>query len=196
MTTVFSLLAAVITIYTILCFIEIIMSWIPGAKFTKFGQTISKITEPYLHVFSRLKWTHVGYVDFSPIISLGILSLASSIFGSVAARGRFLLGNALGEIVRQIWGLCSSLIGLLFILMLIRFIVLLVKKNENTYDTMWYQLDSFLRPIVQAISKPFYRNQNSYKGTLLTTLIVIALVYVLGNILCAVLVGLFNTIPF
>lgn len=196
MTTVFSLLAAAFTIYTILCFIEIILSWIPGAKFTKFGQFISKITEPYLHLFSRLKWTHVGYVDFSPIISLGLLSLASSIFGSVAARGRFMLGVALGEIVRQIWGLCSSLIGLLFILMLIRFIVLLVKNNENTYDSMWYQLDSFLRPIVQAISKPFYRNQNSYKGTLLTTLIVIALVYVLGNILCSVLVGLFNTIPF
>lgn len=196
MTTIFSLIAAAITVYTILCFINIILTWIPGAKYTKFGQVISRITEPYLRIFSRFKWTHIGYVDFSPIISLGLLSLASSIFGAIASNGRFLLGRALGEIVRQIWGLCSSLLGLLFIIILIRFIVILVKNNENTYDTMWVQLDNFLRPIAQAVSKPFYKNSNSYKGCLITALIVIAVVYILGQILCSVLFGLFCSIPF
>lgn len=196
MTTIFSLIAAAIVIYTILCFIDIIMTWIPGAKYTKFGQTIAKITEPYLRVFSKWKWTHVGYIDFSPIISLGILSLASSIFGSMASNGRFLFGNALGEIIRQIWGLCSSLLTFLLILILVRFIVILIKKNQYDYNSMWAQLDNFLRPLAQKIAKPFYKNQNNYQNCLLASLLILIAVLFLGNILTGILVHLCRSIPF
>ncbi len=195
MTTIFSLIAAALIIYTILCFVDIILTWIPGAKYTKFGQFISRITEPYLRIFSRLRWTHVGYVDFSPIISLGILSLASSIFGSIASNGRLSLGYALAQVVNQIWGICSSLIGLIFILVLIRFIVVLVKNNENDPYSVWGQLDNFLRPVCQVIAKPFYKNPNSYKYCLLTALIVLAVISILGGILCNFLMKLLISMP-
>lgn len=195
MTSIFSIIAAALIIYTILCFIDIIMSWIPGAKYTKFGQFIAGITEPYLRIFSRLSWTHVGYVDFSPIISLGILSLASSIFGSIASNGRFSLGNALAQVVNQVWGICSSLIGLIFILVLIRFIVVLVKNNENDPYSAWGQLDNFLRPLCQAIAKPFYKNTNSYKYCLLTSLIVLAVISIVGGIFCGIIMKLLLSIP-
>lgn len=196
MTTIFSLLAAVLTIYTILCFIEIILSWVPGAKFTKGGQFLGKITEPYLRIFSKLRWTHVGYVDFSPILSLGLLSLLSTIFGSISSRGRFDLGLALGEIIRSIWGLCSSLIGFLFLLMLIRFIVLLIKNNTYDYNSVWGQLDNFLRPLAEKISKPFYKNSGNYKYVLMTTVIFLLAVLIVGNVLSAVLINLCHMIPF
>ncbi|MBS7261066.1 MAG: YggT family protein [Treponema sp.] len=196
MTAIFSLIASIITIYTILCFIDIIMTWFPGAKYTKFGRMLSRITDPYLRIFSKLRWTHVGYVDFSPIISLGILSLLSTIFGSVASSGRLYLGRAIAEIFRSVWGLCSSLLGFLFVLMLIRFIVILLKNNPYDYNSIWGQLDNFLRPLAEKMAKPFYKNPNSYKYCLLTALIFLIVVILLGNILCGVLINLCQMIPF
>jgi len=196
MTTIFSLIASLITVYTILCFIEIILTWFPGAKYTKFGQTLSKITEPYLRIFSKLRWTHVGYVDFSPILSLGLLSLLSTIFGSMASNGRLYLNRALAEIFRSIWGLCSSLLGFLFLLLLIRFIVILIKNNTYDYNSIWGQLDNFLRPLAEKIAKPFYKNQSNYKYCLLTALLFILVVILLGNVLCGVIINLCHMIPF
>ena len=46
-----SLLSAAVSIYTILCLIDIFMSWLPGIKFTSFGRFISAITEPYMGFF-------------------------------------------------------------------------------------------------------------------------------------------------
>lgn len=196
MASIFSLIATLITLYTILCFIDIIMTWFPGAKYTRFGQGLSKITDPYLRIFSKLRWTHVGYVDFSPIISLGILSLLSTIFGSVASSGKLHLGAALAEIFRSIWGLCSSLLGFLLVLMLIRFIVILIKNNTYDYNSIWGQLDNFLRPLAEKIAKPFYKNPNNYKFCLLTALAFILIVIFLGNILCSVIMNLCLSIPF
>ncbi|MCQ2574277.1 MAG: YggT family protein [Treponema sp.] len=196
MATIFSIIASFITVYTILCFINIILTWFPGAKYTRFGQGLSKITDPYLRIFSKLRWTHVGYVDFSPIISLGLLSLLSTIFGSIASTGRLYFGRAIAEIFRSIWGLCSSLLGFLFLLMLIRFIVILLKNNPYDYNSIWGQLDNFLRPLAEKMAKPFYKNQNSYKYCLLTALIFLIVVILLGNILCSIIINLCNSIPF
>ena len=53
MSVILSLLSAVLTVYTVLCFINIIMSWLPGVKFTAFGKFISSVTDPYLTFFSK-----------------------------------------------------------------------------------------------------------------------------------------------
>ena len=50
-----SLLSAAVSIYTILCLIDIFMSWLPGIKFTSFGRFISAITEPYMGFFFKTK---------------------------------------------------------------------------------------------------------------------------------------------
>ena len=54
MSVILSLLSAVLTVYTILCFINIIMSWLPGVKFTAFGKFISSVTDPYLTFFFKM----------------------------------------------------------------------------------------------------------------------------------------------
>ena len=77
--TVLSILAAMLSVYTLLCFVYILMSWLPGAKFTRFGHIMTAICEPYMGLFRKLGFLRIGNIDFSPIVSLGILSLASAI---------------------------------------------------------------------------------------------------------------------
>ena len=78
------ILSAAVTIYTMLCFLNIIISWFPGAKFTSIGRAISALTDPYMNFFSRSGWLTFGNIDFSPILSIGILSVISSILGGMS----------------------------------------------------------------------------------------------------------------
>ena len=122
--TILSLISALLSIYTLCCFLYIIMSWIPGLKFTKFGRIISSICEPYLNLFSRSGFLRLGNIDFSPIISIGLLSLASTILGGIQATGRIYFGGILYTIISSLWGIVQSLGGMLFLLVLIRWIIL------------------------------------------------------------------------
>ncbi len=61
--------------YANLIFIHIIISWIPGARQSRFGQTISMLVEPYLGTI-RSFLPRIGMLDFSPIVGYILLELA------------------------------------------------------------------------------------------------------------------------
>lgn len=64
-----SLIIKGISIYRIVIFISIIMSWVPAMRENAFGQFIDKISEPYLSFFRKFI-PPLGMIDFSPIIAL------------------------------------------------------------------------------------------------------------------------------
>ena len=117
-----NILSGLITVYTTICFIYILMSWIPGLRYTSFGRFIASIVEPYMNIFSRWRFTHIGRVDFSPIISIGLLSLASSILTRITSTGRIYLGGILATIIYTIWDIFASLIGIFALVVFIRWI--------------------------------------------------------------------------
>ena len=121
-----SILSAIIIIYTVLCLISIFMTWIPGAKFTKFGRIISKITDPYLNLFSKKGWFRVGNIDFSPILAIGILSILSSIIGGIATTGRLHFGGILAMILSMVWSLISTLLTIFILLIFLAFRALML----------------------------------------------------------------------
>lgn len=60
-------------IYFYLIFVRIIMSWIPGMRYSAFGDIIYKLTEPYLGFFRNFippLSLGGGGIDFSPIIAI------------------------------------------------------------------------------------------------------------------------------
>ena len=122
----FTFLAAVLNLYSIVCMVAIFMSWAPGLKFTSFGRFLTGVTDPYLRIFSRMRFLTIGCVDFSPIIGIGILSLLSSILSRIANTGRIYFGGILASIVYMIWNLFSTIVGIFALFIFIRWIVLLV----------------------------------------------------------------------
>ena len=133
MSVILSLLSAVLTVYTILCFINIIMSWLPGVKFTAFGKFISSVTDPYLTFFSKWRFLTIGHIDFSPIISIGLLSLASSILGGIQSTGRIYFGGILATIIYMLWNIVSSILSIFLLFVIIRWIMILVSKKNFPY---------------------------------------------------------------
>ncbi|KLN95065.1 YggT family protein [Enterococcus cecorum] len=70
------LIGDVVYLYTTLLVIYALLSWFPGGYQSKFGQLLSKICEPYLSIFDRVK-LQFGPVDFTILFAVLVLQLAS-----------------------------------------------------------------------------------------------------------------------
>lgn len=197
LSTILSGLSALIVVYTILCFVDILMSWFPGAKYTRFGKAIGRICDPYLNLFSRFGWLRIGNIDFSPIISIGLLSLLSSILAGITSTGRIYFGGILATIISMIWSVISSLLTILFLLVFIRWIVLMVNHGQTSYDSGWNQIDSLLNKFTYKIAGTFIKKPINYQKTLLITWITFLVVSIIGAILFrGILVNLCYRLPF
>ena len=192
-----SILAAVLSLYTLLCFIYILMSWFPGARFTKFGHFMSSICEPYMGLFRKMSFLRIGNIDFSPIVSLGILSLASAILAGIQHTGRIFFGGILGTILNSLWGIASSIIGIFTLLIFIRWIVLLINKGRTSYDSGWNQVDMLLNKISYKVAGTFSKSSSmSYQRSLLISWIAFLVILLAGHFLIAILVNLCYRMPF
>ena len=183
--TALSILAGVLALYTFLCFIYILMSWFPGARFTKFGHFMTAICEPYMGLFRRLTFLRIGNIDFSPIVSLGILSLASAI-----------LGGILGTILSSLWSITSSIIGIFTLLIFIRWIVLLINKGRTSYESGWNQVDMILNKMTYKIAGTISKKSMSYQTSLLMSWIILLVAMGIGHFLILLLVNLCYRMPF
>lgn len=172
------------------------MTWIPGLKFTSFGKFISAITDPYLNLFSKIKFLRVGMIDFSAMLGVGVLSLLSSIFARISATGRIYLGGILFSIIYMIWNICSTLIIIFTILIFIRWLNLVIKKGQTPYNSSWNQIDLVLQKVTWKISKIFARKPIKYQSSLLISWIFGAVVYFAGTILINIILALCSNIPF
>ena len=194
--TILSLLAAALTIYTILCFIDILLSWIPGLKFTKFGRFISSVCDPYMRLFSRFGFLRIGNIDFSPIVSIGILSLASAILGGIQQTGRIFVGGILGTIINSIWSIASSILSIFTLLTFIRWIVLAINKGRTSYDSGWNQVDMILNKFSYKVAGTFSKKTMSYQTSLLISWIALTVILVCGFFLFGILTQLCYQLPF
>lgn len=64
-------------LYSLLIIGYILLSWFPNARESSFGQMIGKLVEPYLEPFRRII-PPFGMIDFSPIVAIIVLRLASN----------------------------------------------------------------------------------------------------------------------
>ena len=183
--TILYFLAAALSLYTLLCFIYILMSWFPGAKFTKFGHIMTAICEPYMGLFRKMSFLRIGNIDFSPIVSLGILSLASAI-----------LGGILGTILSSLWGIASSIMGIFTLLIFIRWIFLTINKGRTSYDSGWNQVDMLLNKFTYKVAGTFTKSSMSYQRSLLISWIAFLVILGVGHFLIAILVNLCYRMPF
>ena len=196
LTYIFKILSALVSVYTFLCFLRIILTWIPTLNYSKFTQVISRITDPYLNLFRRFKFLIIGSFDFSPAVALCILSIISTILTNFSHGGHITLGIVLAMLLQMLWSIAASILVFLIVLFLIRFIIMLV-RGANYRSMLMDQLDSGLYRIVYNIVRPFVgKNRITYKTALLTSSIILIIVNVAGSILVGQLANLISRLPF
>lgn len=68
-------LGMLIQLYIFAVIIYVFMSWVPGARESRFGEFLEQLVEPYLEVFRKII-PPIGMIDISPIVAIIILNFA------------------------------------------------------------------------------------------------------------------------
>ncbi|MBQ9238786.1 MAG: YggT family protein [Treponema sp.] len=188
--------ARVVNIYATVCFIRIILSWFPGALYTRFGQLLSAVCDPYLNLFRPIRWLHVGAVDFSPMLAIGALSALATILQGIAQTGRIYFGGILALLISLVWSVIFALALLLLIVLVIRFVALLFGRNSQYYGSIWSQLDGALSPLVFRMTRIFPRRfALNYRGALIGAIGMLTVILLAGRFTVDMLVYWVSLLP-
>ncbi|WP_242222068.1 YggT family protein [Bacillus cereus group sp. BfR-BA-01380] len=77
MTMLLQILFYLLEFYSYALIIYILLTWVPGARESTFGDFLARICEPYLEPFRRFI-PPLGVIDISPIVAILVLRLAGS----------------------------------------------------------------------------------------------------------------------
>jgi len=191
---IFGILAAAISIYSLIIFLRIIFSWFQGLVSGKPAEIIKKITDPYLDWWRGKLNLRVGIMDFSVIAGIMFLYLLQNIFNKLASAGTVTLGSILAMLLLSVWSVISFIGGFCIVVIILRIIAYLTKRN--VYGQFWSAVDSISKPIIYKINRIIFGNK--IVNYLLSMVIPAALIAVLlfaGRILINLLAGFLYILP-
>jgi len=163
--------SSVITVYSFVCLIRILLTWMPQIDQSPAGRFVASLCDPFLNWFRRFSFTSVGMIDFSPILALGALSLGAMIFSTLASTGHITLGLILAGLVQILWSFVSFFLNIMILFLAIRLIYDLV--NRNGFSPFWTMLDRFLNHPISYVTGLFNRGRGvmGYRASLILTLV-------------------------
>jgi YggT family protein len=193
MTTINNLIATAASIYTLLCFIRILLTWFPRVSYSSFARFLANVCDPYLNIFRKLTFLRINYVDFSPAVAIIVMSGVSSIAGSFAAGQIVTVGRILAAVVSVCGSIVSSILSFLILLVIIRLIVQIFAPH-STFQ-LWYSLDQMLHPLFDRVSGIF-GGQQSWTASLAFGLIGLIIVNWAFSFTMRLLVSILTHLPF
>lgn len=186
------IISAFLSLYSLLCLLRIIITWIPNYSYSKPADILAQICDPYMNLFRGIKWLRFGSFDFSPALALCILGAGSQLFSSLANGGYINLQTILAMILGIFFSILSSLIFFLIILFAIRLILIMINRDSyNTSGFMANQIDSSISPIVYRIARTFAMGRRiTYKAALIISIIALLFLQFALRILLALILSI------
>lgn len=186
------IISAFLSLYSLLCLLRIIITWIPNYSYSKPADILAQICDPYMNLFRGIKWLRFGSFDFSPALALCILGAGSQIFSSLANGGYINLQMILSMILEIFFLIPSSLIFFLIILFAIRLILIMINRDSyNTSGFMANQIDSSISSIVYRIARTFAMGRRiTYKAALIISIIALLFLQFALRILLAFILSI------
>lgn len=186
------IISAFLSLYSLLCLLRIIITWIPNYSYSKPADILAQICDPYMNLFRGIKWLRFGSFDFSPALTLCILGAGSQLFSSLANGGYINLQMILTIILEIFFSILSSLIFFLIILFAIRLILIMINRDSyNTSGFMANQIDSSISSIVYRIARTFAMGRRiTYKAALIISIIALLFLQFALRILLAFILSI------
>ena len=195
-----NLLTSVLSIYSLLIFIRIIISWFGSTAFgsidsSKPASFLSRITDPYLDWWRRTLNLRFGVLDLSPIAAIAALSIVRSVVFRLSAAGMITIGNVLAIILVSLWSVAGFVLGFFVIVFILRIIAFVT--NRDIYSPFWRTIDTITQPVLYKLNRIFFRNKisNFLKSLIFSTLAFAAL-WAGGGFLIPVIAAMLTRLPF
>ncbi|MDR0784370.1 MAG: YggT family protein [Treponema sp.] len=178
---IFTFLSSLTSIYLLLIFIRILLTWFGGVNFGKAGEILCVVTDPYLGWFRRLGLQVGGFLDLSPIAAMAVLSVLNSVFVRLANFGSVSVGIILALLLGSLWSAAAFVLGFVAVVLALRLFALLT--NRNTFSPFWRVIDAISSPIVYKTSRIFFLSRNvDFKTEIIVALAASGGVWLLGGI--------------
>lgn len=169
-------LSSLVQLYSLICVIYILLSWVPQLRFSSVGKVLAAICEPFLQWFKRFSFTRIGVVDFSPILALGVLSILSMALNQFAHTGKLSVGFVIAGLIQVVWSFFSFLLSLILIFLLVRIVYDFLSSNRYR-SNFWIMLDNFLNPLINYVSQLLFRDRSvSYRTRIIASFLCIGIV--------------------
>lgn len=187
-------LSSLISVYLILLFIRILLSWFHGPSMGKPFEILSRITDPYLNYFRGVIRLRTGNMDFSPLAAILVLVVIQNILTTITTYGKITLGIVISLVLGAVWSAISFFITFFFILILVRFFSILLSDTGASF--FWKNLDIIIEPILRLVRRVVpNRKIVSYQTELVIGAVVLLLFSITGRILINLLLVFLRRLP-
>ncbi len=187
--------SGVLSVYMILIFIRVLMTWFQGVSYGRAYDILCSITDPYLNWFRRFSFLRMSSMDFSPLAALMVLVVIMNIAGMVARTGNISVGIVLAIIVAALWNAVGWILTFFFILAIIRLVTLFLRTS--TVSPFIQTLDILIAPILRQISQLILRSRSvTYQTSLALSAAVLLLMRLMGNLVFIQVQTLLARLPF
>jgi len=188
------LLSFLTNAYMIIIFIRIILTWFRGMGTGGMQNMLSRITDPYLNWFRRFPVLRVGFLDLSPIVALGVLSLVNRIFSTIAFYGKITIGIILAMALQAIWGALSFFLGFLIIVLILRFIGHLSAQNSGS--NFWRIIETISQPVLNKINSILFKDRvQNFVAGIIISIVGLGLSYFILSMVFSAISGALAKLP-
>jgi YggT family protein len=189
-----NLLAGLAGLYSLLILVRIILTWFSPAQYGRPAELLARVTDPYLDWWSRTLPLRAGSLDLSPIAGMAALSLAQSIFSTIARYGRVSIGIVLAITLSALWSALSFILGFCLIILILRFIAYMT--NRDISSAFWRIIDAVSQPILYRINRVIFgRRLINYLAGIITAIAVLAAIRIAGGFAIRLLTALLIKLP-
>ncbi len=179
-------LSALMSIYMVIILVRIVMTWFPGAVYGRVFDSLRRITDPYLDLFRGARFLRVGYVDFSPLAAIILLSVLNNIASTIGFSGSVTLGFVLATAVSAVASAISFFLVIFLILTGVR--LLGTFMQSNSMNQLWMTLDRLLEPMSYRLARAIVHSRElSYRMALTTLALAIVAILFVGRYLLSLL---------
>ena len=180
--------------YLFILSLRIVLGWFAPQALGKAWDLLTAATDPYLNVFSRIRFLRGSMFDFSPIAAILALVVALDLVNQLLYYGRITLGFFLASVLSAAWSGIRFLLLLFLIVGLLRTIPIAFRATSGA--SLWRVVDTIMQPIVAWVTKVFRLGRRSgYTQHLLLTVGLLFVAWVLGGFLVRGIVSLFQMLP-
>jgi YggT family protein len=136
----------------------------------------------------------VGYLDLSPIAALGVLSLVSRVFGTLASHGKISAGIILALVLQALWGAVSFFLGFLIIILVLRLIAHFLK--QGVHNSFWRVVDAISQPVLFRINRIIFGGRIvNFTTGLIISITSLGASYIVLGILVSFVSGMLARLP-
>lgn len=195
MATLMRVLGAFTTIYMILIFLRIMLTWFDAGRLGASYSVLSRITDPYLDWFRRFPALRTESMDFSPVAALAVLSVVNNVFLTIGMYGRITVGILLSMVLSSLWSAAAFVLTFFIIVLALRW--LSYTLGRNSVLPLWRAVDALSKPLLYRINRIIYRDRLvDYRTALVTAAAVLLAARVLIGIAVGILSRLLGRLPF